>query len=73
MTALDYPVHIQRLSEEDGGGFVAYALDLPGCMSDGETQDEALANLQDAIEEWQATARLMGREVPAPQPIKVYA
>ena len=46
---LDYPVHIEPLSQEDGGGFVALVPDLPGCMSDGETPEEALANVRDAI------------------------
>lgn len=66
MNVLDYPVRVERLLEEDGGGFAAYALDLPGCMSDGETQEEALKNLRDAISEWIEQATAMGREVPLP-------
>src|ERR1700685_4520759 len=31
----DYAVVIEALADEDGGGFVATVLDLPGCMSDG--------------------------------------
>jgi predicted RNase H-like HicB family nuclease len=37
------------LDANDGTGFGAVAPDLPGCLSDGETQAEAIANLQDAI------------------------
>ena len=33
-----YNVEVERLSEADGGGFVAIVPDLPGCMSDGETE-----------------------------------
>lgn len=47
-----YPVTILKLSESDGGGFLATVPDLPGCMSDGETPGEAYANAQDAIQCW---------------------
>jgi hypothetical protein len=42
MPKLDYPVIIEPLATEDGGGFVATVPDLPGCMSDGGTPEEAL-------------------------------
>ena len=66
--ATDYPATVRPLSAADGGGFAAYALDLPGCMSDGETPQEALANLQDAISCWIEAANEMGRPIPAPKP-----
>ena len=44
----DYEIRISALSGEDGGGFVAVVPELPGCMSDGETRQEALANVRDA-------------------------
>ena len=37
---------------ELGGGYVSYAPDLRGCVSDGETPDEALRNIYDAIAAW---------------------
>lgn len=40
--------------------------DLPGCMADGETPQEALDDLAPAYEAWVATAREAGREVPQP-------
>jgi antitoxin HicB len=49
MRKLDYPVIIEPLAAENGGGFVAIVPDLPGCMSAGETAEEALANVRDAI------------------------
>jgi predicted RNase H-like HicB family nuclease len=61
-----YPVLVEPLSPEDGGGFVATVPDLPGCMSDGESPAEALANVQDAILCWFEAAAEMGRPVPAP-------
>lgn len=66
MKALEYAVLLSPLSEEDGGGFVATVPDLPGCMSDGETPEEALANVQDAIESWIEAALDLGRAVPRP-------
>lgn len=66
MKALEYAVLLSPLSEEEGGGFVATVPDLPGCMSDGETPEEALANVQDAIECWIEAAIDNGRSVPSP-------
>ncbi len=66
MAKLEYPVLIEPLSAEDGGGFLATVPDLPGCMSDGETPEEAIVNVQDAIIGWIEAAQEMGRPVPAP-------
>jgi predicted RNase H-like HicB family nuclease len=38
------------LEPSDEGGFTAYVTSLPGCISEGETRDEALANIREAIE-----------------------
>ena len=66
MTNLDYPVLIEPLAAEDGGGFVATVPELPGCMSDGDTSEEALANVRDAVAAWIEEARSLGRSVPKP-------
>lgn len=66
MTRLKFPIVIEPLLEEDGGGFVALVPDLPGCMSDGETAEQALANVQDAIASWIEEANATGREIPQP-------
>ncbi|MBS7698679.1 MULTISPECIES: type II toxin-antitoxin system HicB family antitoxin [unclassified Chelatococcus] len=66
MTRLEYPVVVEPLSAEDGGGFAAIVPDLPGCMSDGETPEEAIVNVQDAILTWIEAARGMGRPIPRP-------
>lgn len=66
MAKLDYPVLIEPLPAEEGGGFIALVPDLPGCMSDGETPEEALAHVQDAIKSWIEEARALGRSVPPP-------
>ena len=66
MNRLEYAVIVKPLPPDDGGGFVAVVPDLPGCMSDGETPSEALANVQDAIAAWIEAAMDMGRTVPLP-------
>ena len=45
---IDYPFTVRPLSEDEGSGYLAEAIDLEGCMSDGETIEEAANNLQDA-------------------------
>ena len=66
MSPLAYGVVIEPLSLADGGGYFATVPDLPGCMSDGETAEEALLNVQDAIVCWIEAANEMGRTVPQP-------
>ncbi len=66
MSEIFYPSVVVELSEEDGGGYAAYAPDLYGCMGDGETPAEAVADLQDAVLEWIDETKRMGRPVPAP-------
>ncbi len=64
--SLLYPVVIEPLSVEDGGGFLARVPDLPGCMSDGETPEEAVAHVRDAIATWIEAAHDLGHSVPPP-------
>jgi predicted RNase H-like HicB family nuclease len=61
-----YPIIIEPLSKDDGGGYAAIVPDLPGCMSDGETPDEALASVEDAIAAWIEAAHDVGHEIPEP-------
>jgi antitoxin HicB len=62
----DYAIIVEPLPQEDGGGFIATVPDLPGCMSDGGTRQEALANVEDAIRAWIEAAQELGHPVPAP-------
>lgn len=61
-----YKIVIEPLSEEDGGGFLATVPDLPGCMSDGETEFDAIHNVHDAIVCWIEAADENGKPIPAP-------
>ena len=38
------------LEPSDEGGYTVYAPSLPGCISEGESKDEALQNIKEAIE-----------------------
>lgn len=53
-------------SEEDEA-FIAEVPELPGCMADGATYAEAVANVEVVIDEWMETARELGREIPEPK------
>jgi predicted RNase H-like HicB family nuclease len=66
--AFRYPVQL-FWSDEDGG-FIAAAPDLPGCSAFGETQIEALREVQDAIDAWLEAMSAAGNPIPAPsQPV----
>jgi len=66
MSRLEYPILVEPLPTEEGGGFLATAPDLPGCMSDGATPEEAVSNIQDAIAAWIEAAHDLGHIVPRP-------
>lgn len=59
-------------SKEDES-FVVEVPELPGCMADGATYAEAVANAQVVIGEWIETARQMGRPIPEPKGRLLYA
>lgn len=59
-------------SEEDQA-FIAEVPELAGCMADGKTYQEALANVEVIIQEWIETARNLGREIPEPKGRLVFA
>ncbi len=59
--------HIVRpLTEEEGGGFLITFPDLPGCMSDGDTIEEAIENGRDAFLGWVSVQAELKREIPKP-------
>ncbi len=66
LNRLEYPILVAPLSDEDGGGFAATVPDLPGCMSDGDTPEQAVTNVRDAIAMWIEAANEMGRMIPPP-------
>jgi predicted RNase H-like HicB family nuclease len=59
-------------SEADNG-FLAEVPELPGCMADGQTHEEALKNAEQIIDEWIETARELGRPIPEPRGRLIFA
>jgi predicted RNase H-like HicB family nuclease len=53
-------------SNEDQS-YIAIVPELPGCMADGETYQEALSNAETIIQEWIETAVELGRQIPEPK------
>ena len=53
--------------------FVVEVPELPGCLADGHTYEEAVANAQEVIAEWIETARALGRSIPEPRGKLAYA
>ena len=51
------------LTEDESGGIVAECPSLPGCYSQGETRDEAIENIREAIELSLETRRAQGSPV----------
>jgi antitoxin HicB len=62
----EYMHEIAPLAKEDGGGFLISFPDLPGCMSDGETIEEAVANGRDAFNAWISAVADQGKPIPKP-------
>lgn len=59
-------------SQEDQA-FIADAPELAGCMADGKTYQEALANIEIVIREWIDTANDLNRPIPQPKGRLMYA
>ncbi|WP_322746418.1 type II toxin-antitoxin system HicB family antitoxin [Nostoc sp. LEGE 12450] len=60
---LQYPVTLYPDPDE---GYVAQIKDLPGCLTQGETLEETVANLNEARELWIETAYEAGDDIPLP-------
>lgn len=66
MMILEYPFITRLLPEAEGGGYLIQYPDLPGCMSDGETIQEAIESGRDAVRSWIETAKTHRDEIPVP-------
>jgi antitoxin HicB len=61
-----YQFTVRPLSKEEGGGYLVEYPDIPGCMSDGETVEEAIANGREALRDCVAVLQESGRKAPKP-------
>ncbi len=59
-------------SDEDAA-FLVEVPELPGCLADGRTYQEAVANAEVVIQEWIDTAQELGRQIPQPKGKLAYA
>ncbi len=59
-------------SNEDNA-YIAEVPELPGCMADGKTYEDALKNAKVIIKEWIETAKSIDREIPEPKGKLMYA
>jgi predicted RNase H-like HicB family nuclease len=59
-------------SKEDSA-FVVEVPELPGCMADGRTYEEAIRNAETVVMEWMATAKSLGRKIPVAKGRLAYA
>jgi len=66
---LRYPVTIHSDPE---GGYVAEIEELPGCMTQAETLDEAFRAVEDARQLWIKTAYDEGQDIPLPRDMEKY-
>jgi len=66
-----YEMIIYWSVEDDA--FIAEVPELAGCMADGKTYGEAVANAEAIIDEWIETAKELGRVIPEPKGRLMYA
>jgi predicted RNase H-like HicB family nuclease len=50
--------------DHEDGGWVAEVPSLPGCLTQGDTREETLVNVRDAIETWITGAQQVGMTIP---------
>ena len=62
---LNYKMEI--VEDPDEGGYVIALPELPGCLSTGETIEEAIENIKDAKKVWLELMIEDGREIPLPE------
>ena len=58
---------------DDDGSYIVEVPELPGCMADGKTYEEAITNTLVIIREWIETAIELGRDIPKPRGRLIYA
>ena len=68
---LKYEMILYWSKEDDT--FIVEVPELPGCMADGTTYEEAVKNAIKIINEWIETAKEEGREIPIPKGRLLYA
>ena len=68
---IKYKMIIYWSKEDDT--FIVEVPELPGCIADGKTYEEAIKNALIVIREWVETAKEIGKEIPEPKGRLLYA
>lgn len=67
------PYRMEIVADRDEGGFVVSFPDLPGCMTCGNTIEDAVANAEDAKRAWLEAALEDGIEIQEPDGLEAYS
>jgi len=67
------PYTVELIPDTDEGGFTASIPALPGCLSVGDTVEDAYRNIEDAKHEWLTAAVEEGISIPEPDFIESYS
>jgi antitoxin HicB len=72
--SLDLPIDrcphtVRPLSKDEGGGYLIEYPDLPGCVSDGDTLEDAVRNGHDAVLAYVRSCAKHSELLPAPSPV----
>ena len=70
---LSLPYRMEIVPDMDEGGFVVSYPDLPGCLSSGETMEQAIANASDAKKAWLEAAIEEGIAISEPDSLDEYS
>ncbi len=68
MTARHYRIVLTPAPPEEGGGYTVTVPALPGCVTEGDTLEEAIAMARDAIEGYIESLRKHGEPIPEDEP-----
>lgn len=71
MNDIKYELIINWSAQDES--FIVEVPELAGCKADGETYEEAIANVRLTINVWIETAKGLGREIPKPKSKLMYA
>lgn len=71
MNDIKYELIIYWSAQDES--FIVEVPELAGCKADGETYEDAIANVRLIISDWMETANRLGREIPKPKGKLMYA
>jgi antitoxin HicB len=70
---LPYTIEVIRDNDEENPGWVARVVELPGCITQGDTFEELREMIEDAMRGWIEVALEDGIPIPEPRPVDEYS